>query len=306
MNIHIPVLFYECIDNVVSKTNGIYFDGTAGFGGHSGEILKRLDNDGKLLATDKDIEAYKFCKNKFKDDSRFGIFHTGFSNINVISKIEFVDGFDGIIADLGVSSFQLDNTDSGFTFREDSPLDMRMDKSVGITAADVLNTFEADEIANIIYKFGEEKKSRIIAKKIVEYRANKKIKTSGQLKEIIAGIVPEFYLVKSLSRVFQALRIFVNDELSVLEGFLAKSVNLLNSGGRIGIITFHSLEDRIVKDFFRYEALECICPPEFPICTCDKKKNLKLVTRKPIVPTSEELKNNRRARSAKLRVAEKI
>jgi len=306
MNLHIPVLLKESIDLLITKKDGIYFEGTAGFGGHSEEILKNLNYRGKLIATDKDEIAFKHCKEKFQSDKRFTIYNTTFSNIDIISKIEFIEKFDGIFVDLGVSSFQLDNIESGFTFREDSPLDLRMNKNEGITAADVLNNLAEKEIAEILFKFGEEKKSRLIAKKIVEVRTKKKFETTFQLKEIVEKIVPPNYLLKSLSRVFQALRIYVNNELDELKLFLDKSINLLNKSGRIVILTYHSLEDRIVKEKFKYETLKCVCPPGTPVCVCGKEQRLKLVNSKPIVPSKEEIKKNKRARSAKLRVAERI
>lgn len=304
--IHEPVLLKESVELLTTKLDGIYFDGTAGFGGHSSEILKRISYKGRLIATDKDYNAFIYCKELFANDSRFSIYNTSFINIDTISKLEFIEKFDGIFADLGVSSFQLDKVDSGFTFREDSSLDLRMNKESGITAAEFLNNSSQEEIANVLFQFGEEKNSREIAKKIIELKKNEKIVSSAQIVELIKKITPERFVTKTLSRVFQALRIFVNNELNELKEFLLKSVNLLNIEGRIAIITFHSLEDRIVKEFFKNESLKCICPPGTPICICGKKQTLKLITKKPITPLEEEINKNRRSRSAKLRVAEKI
>lgn len=306
MNFHIPVLLKESIDLLITKKNGIYFDGTAGFGGHSEGILEKLDSNGKLIATDKDENAFKYCKEHFKEDKRFSIYNTTFSNIDVIAKIEFIEKFDGIFVDLGVSSYQLDNIESGFTFREDAPLDLRMNKNEGISAAEVLNNFSEEEIANILFTYGEEKKSKLIAKKIIEARTKQKFETSFQLRDIIKKIVPSYYLSKSLSRVFQALRIYVNNELDELKLFLDKSISLLNKNGRLVVLTYHSLEDRIVKEKFKYETLKCVCPKGTPICICGKVQRLKIVNTKPIVPSELEIKNNRRARSAKLRAAERI
>ncbi len=306
MNQHVPVLLKESVDLLVLNKNGNYFDGTVGFGGHSKEILKKLDKDGKLASTDKDFEAFSFCKEHFKDDKRFSVYNTSFSNIDTISKIEFIEKFDGIFVDLGVSSYQLDNVQSGFTFREDAPLDLRMNKSEGIPASKVLNDFTQEEIANIIYKYGEEKKSRYIAKKIVEYREVKKFETTFQLKEIVEKLVPPNFLNKSLSRIFQALRIYVNNELDELKIFLDKSIDLLNKNGRIVVLTYHSLEDRIVKEKFKYESLKCVCPPGLPICVCGKQQTLKLINTKALVPKEIEIERNRRSRSAKLRAAERI
>lgn len=303
---HVPVLLKESIDFLVTEKKGIYFDGTAGFGGHSLEILSRLDENGKLVATDKDQSAIEYCKEKFAHDKRFSIYHTGFTNIDSICRIEFIDQFDGILADLGVSSFQLDTTEAGFTFREDAVLDLRMNKTEGISASDLLNKFSQEEIAKILYEFGEEKNSRLIAKKIIEFRLHEKFYRTSQLKKIIEQVTPVRYLNKSLARVFQALRIFVNNELEELKSFLDKSFSLLKPGGRIVILSYHSLEDRIVKERIKYESLSCVCSPELPFCVCGKVKRLKMVTHKPIVPGDEEIDKNRRARSAKMRVAERV
>lgn len=306
MNYHTPVLLKESLELLITKKNGVYFEGTAGFGGHTEGILKRLNKNGKLIATDKDENAFKFCKERFRSDKRFSIYNTTFSNIDIISKIEFIEKFDGIFVDLGVSSYQLDNIEAGFTFREDSPLDLRMNKKEGITAADVLNNFSESELANILFKYGEEKNSKKIAKRIIKERSRNKFKTTFQLRKIIEEIVPQRYVIKTLTRVFQALRIYVNNELEELKIFLDKSVQLLNEKGRIVVITYHSLEDRIVKEKFKYEALKCICPKETPICICGKVQRLKLINTKPITPSSVEIQENKRARSAKLRAAERI
>jgi 16S rRNA (cytosine1402-N4)-methyltransferase len=306
MSPHKPVLLNETIEYLVTKENGNYFDGTIGFGGHSSKILEKSQDESLLVGTDKDKAAFDYCKKLFEDEPRVRLYNTSFTNIDSISKIEFIEKYDGIFADLGVSSFQLDSKDAGFTFREDVPLDLRMNREEGLSAADLLNEFDEKEIARIIFEYGEEKKSRRIASKIIERRKKKRIETTFELREIISGIVPEFYLNKSLSRVFQALRIYVNNELEDLKVFLEKSVGLLEKGGRIAIISFHSLEDRIVKEAFKYETLDCICPPESPVCVCDKERRLKILTRKPVVASEEELKTNRRSRSAKLRVAERV
>ena len=306
MIFHEPVLLKESIDLLVTKIDGIYFDGTAGFGGHSGEILNRLNSAGKLLATDKDLTAIDYCRQKFGKEERFSVFHTGFTSIDTISKVEFIDGFDGIFADLGVSSFQLDNVEAGFTFREETNLDLRMNKNEGLSASDVLNNCSKEEIAKILFEYGEEKNSRLIAGEIVKARSIERITNSSTIRKIIEEVTPQRYQVKSLSRVFQALRIFVNNELEELKIFIDKSVDLLNPGGRLVIISYHSLEDRIVKNKIRFENLQCVCPPGTPICICGKKRRLKLISRKPIVPSEEEVLRNRRSRSAKMRVAEKI
>ena len=224
----------------------------------------------------------------------------------MIAKIESIEYFDGVLADLGVSSFQLDNPDSGFTYRSDAILDLRMDKTKSITAADVINTFSEEDLANIFYEFGEEKNSRKISKSIVEKRAAKKIATTGQLVSIINDLVPQNFQRKTLSRIFQALRIYVNDELENLKLFLKNSIKVLKNGGRIVVISYHSLEDRIVKEFFKSETIVNLSPKEDPLGIIKRDARLKLIKRKPILPSEDEIRNNYRARSAKLRVAERI
>jgi 16S rRNA (cytosine1402-N4)-methyltransferase len=302
---HLPVMLNEAVDLLLTGTSGTYFDGTLGFGGHSEEILRRLDNNGKLIAADVDEDAFSFSRKKFESDSRVKLYKYNFSRIDVIAKIESVEFFDGVLADLGVSSFQLDNPASGFTFREEADLDLRLDKSIKLNAADVVNSFAEEDLAKIFYELGEEKNSRLIARKIKEYRINKKIRTTRELAGIVEQVTPVPYRKKSLSRVFQALRIYVNDELEMLKSFLSKSVDLLGKGGRIVILSYHSLEDRIVKEVFRYEALDCICPKDFPICTCGKESRLKIITKKPMTASEEEINRNFRARSVKLRAAER-
>lgn len=306
MNQHVPVLLKESVDLLVTNKEGIYFDGTVGFGGHSSEILRRLHKKGKLIATDKDFEAFTFCKEKFINDKRFSVYNTSFSDIDTIAKIEFIEKFDGIFVDLGVSSYQLDNVKSGFTFREDAPLDLRMNKDEGTPASGILNSFSQELIAQIIWNYGEEKLARKIARMITEEREKKRFESTAQLRNLIEKIVPQRFLSKTLSRVFQALRIYVNNELEELKNFLDKAVNLLNVNGTLVVLTYHSLEDRIVKEKFKYETLECICPPGTPVCICGKVKKLKLLNNKPISPDEDEIKENKRSRSAKLRAAVRV
>ena len=306
-NFHIPVMLKESLDSLITNKDGKYFEGTLGFGGHSYEILKRLSDKGVLVSTDVDTDAFNFCQNKFKAENRIKLYNYNFDKIDSIAKIESIAGFDGIFADLGVSSFQLDNAASGFTYRDsEAKLDLRMDKSLSVSAYDVVNSFEEESIANIIYNFGEEKNSRRLARLIVEHRKQKPIDSTFELAEIIKSVTPFNYQIKTLSRVFQALRIYVNSELDVLKNFLTRAVDLLVPGGRLVILSYHSLEDRIVKDAIKYETLGCICPKDFPVCKCGKVKRLKILTKKPMVPSGEEIKLNFRARSAKLRVAERI
>ena len=303
---HNPVLLDKSLEFLITETNGIYFDGTLGFGGHSSGILNRLGPDGLLISTDVDQDAFSFSKKKFSEEKRIKIYNLNFSQIDIIAKIESIPFFNGIFVDLGVSSFQLDNAESGFSYRSNAQLDLRMDKSNVINAADVVNSYSEEDLANIIFQNGEEKNSRKIAKVICEARREKKIQTTLELSNIINAITPQRFHTKTLSRVFQALRIYVNDELNTLKLFLKKSIELLKPEGRIVILSYHSLEDRIVKEAFKYETLDCICPPGSPICVCDKIPRLKIITKKPVVPDTLEIENNFRSRSAKLRAAEKI
>lgn len=307
MNIHhTPVLLDECLSFLITNTSGVYFDGTLGFGGHSQGILNKLNDKGRLIATDFDTDAFNFSKKRFENDKRANLFNFNFSLVDVIAKIESLEFFDGILADLGVSSFQLDNAESGFSYRLDTKLDLRMDKGRSMTAADVVNSCSEEELANIIYTFGEERNSRRIARRIVEKRMIENINTTGQISDIISEIVPSNFRTKTLSRVFQALRIFVNDELENLKSFLKYSVDVMNSGSRIVVISYHSLEDRIVKDFFKEQTIEYLSPKLDPIGINRKDPKLKILTKKPLLPAELEVKKNHRARSAKLRAAERV
>ena len=303
---HTPVLLKETTDYLVTKKDGVYFEGTLGFGGHTQEFMNILSKKGCVVSTDVDYSAFNFCKEKFKNEERVKLYNFNFSFVDVIAKIESLEFFDGILADLGVSSFQLDNAAAGFSYSINSELDLRLDKSLRKTAADFINQESEEKIANVIFEFGEEKNSRKIARQISVSRKMKRIETTDELKKIISSVTNPKYLTKTLSRVFQALRIYVNDELSVLKSFLKNSVPVLKTGGRLVVISYHSLEDRIVKEFFKYESLSCICSPDAPICTCGKIKRLNIITKKPITPSESEIKKNKRARSAKLRVAERI
>jgi 16S rRNA (cytosine1402-N4)-methyltransferase len=303
---HIPVLLKESIDYLITEKDGIYFDATLGFGGHSEEILKRTGKESLLVSTDVDNKAFNFTKNKFMEEKRIKIYNFNFNQIDIISKIESIGSYNGIIADLGVSSYQIDDAEAGFTYRKESKLDLRMDKKKVISANDVVNSFSEEDLQKIFYDYGEEKNSRRIAREIVKRRTVKKIETTKDLSNIISELTPPKYLTKTLSRVFQALRIYVNEELSNLKLFIEKSVSLLKESGRLVIISYHSLEDRIVKESFKYEELDCICPKDFPVCRCNKDQRLRILTRKPLTPSLEEIKFNRRARSAKMRAAERV
>lgn len=303
---HTPVLLNESIDYLITNKSGIYFDATLGFGGHTEAFLKTLNSDAVVAATDVDKDAFSFSREKFLKDDRARLYNFNFSDVDVIAKIESFGFFDGIFADLGVSSFQLDNIDSGFTYREEAKLDLRMDKSKVVNAADIINSFSEEDLADIFYKYGEERNSRRIAREICRKRNEYRIETTSKLAEIITKVIPLKNQNKTLSRIFQSLRIYVNDELSVLKTFIDKSVSLLKNSGRIVIISYHSLEDRIVKESFKYETLDCICPKEYPVCQCDKERRLKILTKKPVIPSQEEIAINPRARSAKLRAAERV
>lgn len=303
---HIPVMLKESIDYLITSKDGSYFDATLGFGGHSLEILKRLNTDAKLIATDIDDFAFNLSKERFKDELRISIYKFNYSMIDIILKIEMLDGVDGIIADLGVSSYQLDNKEAGFTYRENTNLDLRMDKSINITAAEILNQLDEKQIADIFYLYGEEKNSKKIANEIVKIRKTKKIKTTFQFNEIIEKITPKNYLTKTLSRVYQALRIYINDELTNLKNFLTNGLKVLNKGGRFVVISYHSLEDRIVKEFFVHNASSYVDKKKDPFGIMKTEPSLKILTKKPLVPSGEEISLNKRARSAKLRVAEKL
>lgn len=303
---HSPVLLKESIDFLITEKNGAYFDGTFGFGGHSRRFLAELSEDAVLIGTDLDQIVFKRSQEEFSTDSRVRLYNFNFTKIGIAAKLEQIDGFSGIFADLGVSSYQLDAEEEGFSYRVTAPLDLRMNKSEGKPASWLLNNLEAHQLANIFRDFGEEIQSGFIAGLIVKYRERKPFKTTTDLAQLLESVTPQRYLFKRLSRVFQALRIEVNGELDSLKEFLKESVTLLKPGGRLVILTYHSLEDRIVKEFFKEEEKGCICPPNFPVCVCDKVSTLKILTRKPVSPSAAEVALNRRARSGKLRAAQKI
>jgi len=302
---HSPVLLKESVDYLITEKNGAYFDGTFGFGGHSRRFLQELDGDALLIGTDLDQIVFTRSQEEFSTDSRVRLYNFNFTKIGIAAKLEQIDGFSGIFADLGVSSYQLDAEEEGFSYRVKAPLDLRMSKADGKPASWLLNNLEARELARIFREYGEEIQSSFIANLIVKYRGVKPFKTTTDLAELLESVTPQKYLFKRLSRVFQALRIEVNGELDSLKEFLKESVTLLKPGGRLVILTYHSLEDRIVKEFFKEEEKGCICPPHFPVCVCNKVSTLKILTKKPVSPSAAEVATNRRARSGKLRAAEK-
>lgn len=304
---HIPVLKDEVIEGLNIKEDGIYLDCTLGGAGHSSEILKRLTS-GKLLAFDQDISAIEASRQRLeKISNSFKIYNMNYSQAPRVLKEEGIK-MDGILMDIGVSSHQIDTPERGFSYMHDAPLDMRMDRSKDFTARDLLNEYSEDELTEIFLKYGEEKWSKRIAQFIVARRKENPLETTFDLVDVIKTAVPAGARKKGhpAKRVFQAVRIKVNEELKVLEDTIPELVDCLNPKGRFLVISFHSLEDRIVKDIFKYESLNCICPPQLPICQCDKEKTLKLITRKPIVASEEEMESNARAKSAKLRIAERI
>lgn len=307
---HISVLLEECIENLNIKENGIYVDGTLGGAGHSSEIAKRLGKDGLLIGIDQDENAIKAASEKLSNMmDRVKLVRDNFSNLSYILESLGILGFDGLLLDLGVSSHQLDEAERGFSYMNDAPLDMRMDKRNILTAKDIVNNYSEQDLEDIIKSYGEEKWAKRIAQFIVKFRNDEEIVTTHQLVDIIKRAIPKGARIDGphpAKRTFQAIRIEVNGELDIINNTIEAAVRKLNKGGRICIITFHSLEDRIVKNAFRSLSNPCTCPPEFPICQCNKKPVVKIITRKPILPTDEELEINPRSRSAKLRVIEKI
>lgn len=306
---HIPVLLKETIDGLNVKKGGIYVDCTIGGAGHASELLKNYKTI-KLIGFDQDSEAIEVCKERLLPyKSRVKLIHENFKNAKVVLEELGISKVDGVLADLGVSSHQIDTASRGFSFRFDAPLDMRMDKTATLSAKTVVNEYSEARLKTIIKEFGEEKFAGSIARKIVEKRKNGEIETTKQLENIILSAVPRYKHndgSSNVQRTFQAIRIEVNHELEILENFIKDMVEMLNKGGRLAIISFHSLEDRIVKHTFRELATGCTCPSDFPICVCGKKPKVKIITGHPITANEEELKLNRRASSAKLRIVEKI
>ena len=303
---HFSVLLAECIENLNINPNGIYVDGTAGGAGHSSKIAEKLEG-GLLIPIDQDEDAIKVITERLAlYGDKVKIVRDNFSNIKTVLENLGVDKIDGLLLDLGVSSYQLDTAERGFSYMADAPLDMRMDNRAARSAYTVVNEYSADELKKIIYDFGEERFAPKIVAGIIEARP---VKTTGELVEIIKKSIPSFARKEewsSVKRVFQAIRIEVNKELDVIAPTIEAAVNSMNVGGRIVIITFHSLEDRIVKQTFNQLASGCTCPKDFPVCVCGNKPKIKVLTKKPILPSEEELAVNSRSKSAKLRVAERI
>ena len=304
---HIPVLYYETLDNLVINPDGVYIDCTLGGGSHSEGILERLSDKGLLISIDQDSNAIEYSKKRLeKFGPKWKVFKGNFENIDTIAYMAGVDKVDGILMDIGVSSKQLDDPERGFSYRYDVKLDMRMNIEQKISAYDVVNTYSEEQLSKIIFEYGEERYARKIAKLIVEERKSFPIEKTSDLIALIKRAYPERSSKHPAKKTFQAIRIEVNRELEVLENAISKAVELLKVGGRLAIITFHSLDDRIVKNKFKDLATACKCPKDIPICVCGGVKKFEIITKKPIIPVDDELKNNNRAHSSKLRILERI
>ncbi len=307
---HKPVMPEECMEGLALRDGGVWFDGTVGGGGHSYEILKRTSPSGRLIATDLDDEAIAAATERLKEfEGRFEIYKSNYKDFATVFSQAGIDKIDGALLDFGVSSHQIDDEGRGFTYRvADAPLDMRMNTSAYLTAEIVLNTYSEDDLTRILKTYGEETFARQIARNVVKYREKQPLKTSGEFAEIIKNSIPaKFRFGAPCERKsFQALRIEVNDELGGLRELVLSLTRRLKKGGRIAILTFHSLEDRIVKEAFKEMESPCTCPGNFPVCVCGKKPEIKIINRKPITASEEELAFNSRSKCAKLRIAEKL
>ena len=306
---HKPVMLSECIEGLNIKPEGIYVDGTMGGAGHSYEIVNRIGKNGLLIGIDRDEEAICVAKKKLAEFDNVKYVHDNHDNIKRILEEENIDAVDGILLDLGVSSYQLDERNRGFSYSGDGELDMRMDQTQKLDAKIVVNKYQEEELARIIFEYGEERFSRQIARKICEYRKTKEIETTSELVKIIEEVVPfkkgEGHPAK---RTFQAIRIEVNDEIKPLYNTIIDCIDSLKPGGRLCVITFHSLEDRAVKNAFNDSVGKCTCPPGLPYCVCGAKERMKgkIITKKPIVPSNEEMEENSRSKSAKVRIFERV
>ena len=305
---HVSVLLNETIDGLNIKPDGIYVDGTLGGGGHAYEVCRRLGEKGSIIGIDQDAAAIEAASARLKDfGEKVTIVRSNYCDMKSKLHELGIDKVDGIVLDLGVSSYQLDTAERGFSYREDAPLDMRMDTRQKMTARDIVNDYTEADLYRVIRDYGEDKFAKNIAKHIVQARAVKPVETTAELSEIIRASIPMKFQKKSghpAKRTFQAIRIELNRELDVLRDSLDDMIDLLNPGGRLCIITFHSLEDRIVKSAFRKNENPCTCPPDFPVCVCGKKSKGSIITKKPILPSEEELEYNSRSKSAKLRIFE--
>ena len=306
---HIPVLLNEVIEGLDIKKNGIYIDCTIGGGGHSSEIVKRLSPEGHLYGFDRDEEAISTCQERFKDNKNVTLIHANYKDAPMILQEKGINSYDGLLIDLGVSSYQIDTAGRGFSFLHEGRLDMRMDKKQDLDAYEVVNHYPKERLLDILYKYGEESNAKKIVENIIKHREKAPIETTLQLKEIIEESFPKkvIYGKGGVSKkTFQAIRIEVNGELDGLDEVLKKFIKMLKNGGRMAVITFHSLEDRIVKNVFKEEATDCLCPPKIPVCICGHKRSIKLINKKPIIASDEEVRENSRSSSAKLRIIEKL
>ena len=306
---HKPVLLEECMQGLLLKAGGVWFDGTVGGGGHSYEILKRTSPSGQLIATDLDENAIAAASARLSEFSgRFRIYKNNYKNYAAVLEEAGVAELDGVLLDFGVSSFQLDERERGFSYMQDAPLDMRMDASAPFTAEDAVNGYTEEELAKILKEYGEERFAKNIARNIAAARKKARIRTTGELAKIVEESIPAKFRQNGpcARKTFQAIRIEVNGELDGLEEAVKGLALRLKKGGRICILTFHSLEDRIVKNAFRDLATDCICDKSLPVCVCGKRKEVEIITHKPLTASAEELQNNSRAKSAKLRIAERV
>ena len=304
---HLPVLLEETVSRLVTDLDGIYLDGTVGYGGHAAVILKKLTKNGKLIGIDLDPYALEYTQ-KWLSETRasYSLHHGNFREYpNLLQKLGIKE-LTGILFDLGSSSSQINTGHRGFSFQVDAPLDMRFDTGTGISAYEYLNTSDENEISSTIYNYGEERNYRKIAQTICQAAEQGKMNTTFDLKQAVEGIVNPRFLTKALARVFQAVRIKINDELGSIQQALIESTKWVKKGGRIAVISFHSLEDRIVKQYFKNSAISCVCPREYPVCICDTVPVLKILTKKALIPGEIEVQKNSRSRSAKLRVAERV
>lgn len=304
---HRPVLLQETVENMITDRHGIYVDCTLGGGGHLRYLAEQLAGDSQIIGIDKDREVLEQTRAELKDE-RVVLIQSDFRYLSEVIHNLGIDKVDGIMMDLGVSSFQLDRAERGFSFHQDAPLDMRMNREQFLTARDIVNSFDEEEIRNILYRYGEESYAGSISRAIIDYRQVKEIETTLELAELIKSAVPARYRREKhpARKTFQALRIAVNQELEALQEVLPQAVELLKPGGRLCVISFHSLEDRMVKQFFQEKSQVCTCPPSFPVCVCQRQPQLRLIKRKPITASAVEYTENPRARSARLRVAARI
>lgn len=305
---HVSILLKECMDGLDIKPNGIYVDGTLGGGGHTFKLIQFI-SEGKVIGIDQDQDALEAATKRLAIfGEKFIPVHNNYSNLLEVLETLEIKKIDGFLLDLGVSSYQLDEAERGFSYMNDGQLDMRMNQEDAFSAYDVVNTYSEDELTQIIREYGEENWANRIAKFIVEARSEKPLESTFELVEIIKNAIPASARKDGphpAKRTFQAIRIEVNNELKIIEKAIEDAVSVMNKGGRVAIITFHSLEDRIVKNTFKKLAQGCVCPPEFPVCICNNKPKVKIISRKPILPSEREITENPRARSAKLRIAEK-